>query len=81
MLPEVPPNPKSGILPPKRFSPYSFDYGNEKASGRARKILVEEMSKNRYGDGQVRRVHVHLPLHLPYAFGTMVPAHLRARSC
>lgn len=39
------------------------------------------MSKNRHGAGQVRRVHVHLPLHPPYAFGTMVLAHLRARSC
>lgn len=39
------------------------------------------MSKNRHGIGQVRRVHVHLPLHLPSAFGTMDPAHLRARSC
>src|SRR6478609_10752251 len=39
------------------------------------------MTKNRHGFGQVRRVHVHLPLHLPYALGTMEPAHLRARSC
>jgi hypothetical protein len=29
------------------------------------------MSKNRHGDGQAGRVHVHLPLHLPYALGTM----------
>jgi hypothetical protein len=40
------------------------------------------MSKNQHGSGQVRHVHVHLPLHLLYAFGTMDPApHLRARSC
>jgi anti-sigma regulatory factor (Ser/Thr protein kinase) len=30
------------------------------------------MSKKRYGKVQVRRVHVHLPLHPVYAFGTMV---------
>lgn len=39
------------------------------------------MRKNRHGAGQVRHVHVHLPLHLPYAFGTMVRAHLHALSC
>ncbi len=39
------------------------------------------MHKNQHGVGQVRRVHVHLPLHLPYAFGTMVRAHLHALSC
>lgn len=38
------------------------------------KKLVEEMSKNRHGAGQVRRVHVHLPLHPPCALGTMVLA-------
>lgn len=39
------------------------------------------MRKNQHGAGQVRRVHVHLPLHLPCAFGTMVRAHLHALSC
>lgn len=37
------------------------------------------MTKNPGGSGQDGRVHVHLPLHLPYAFGTMVPTHLHAR--
>ncbi|GHH39642.1 hypothetical protein GCM10018773_19880 [Streptomyces candidus] len=41
-----------------------------------RKWLQEEMSKKRHGVVQVRRVHVHLPLHLLYAFGTMVRAHV-----
>ncbi|GGS59006.1 hypothetical protein GCM10010221_67410 [Streptomyces parvus] len=31
-----PPNPDCRILPPKRFSPYSFDYGNGKTSGKLR---------------------------------------------
>jgi hypothetical protein len=41
---------------------------------------MEDMRVNRHGWGQVRRVHVHLPLHLMYAFGTMDPAHLRTRT-
>lgn len=35
------------------------------------------MSKNRYGNVQLRRVHVHLPLHPLIAFGTMGGAHHR----
>jgi hypothetical protein len=38
------------------------------------------MCGNRHVKVQFRHVHVHLPLHLPCAFGTMVLAHLRARS-
>ncbi len=34
------------------------------------------MGKKWHGSDQVRRVHVHLPLHLLYAFGTMVRAPL-----
>lgn len=45
------------------------------------KCVTEEMARNHHGIGQVRRVHVHLPLHLLYAFGSMALAHLRDRSC
>jgi hypothetical protein len=38
------------------------------------------MRGNRHVRGQFRHVHVHLPLHLPCAFGTMGLTHLRARS-
>lgn len=39
------------------------------------------MGKKWHGSGQVRRVHVHLPLHLLCAFGTMVRAPLLYRPC
>ncbi len=39
------------------------------------------MVDNPYRMGQGGHVHVHLPLHLPCAFGSMVVAHLRTRSC
>jgi hypothetical protein len=37
------------------------------------------MGKKHHTHTQVRHVHVHLPLHPPYAFGTMVPAYLYLR--
>lgn len=70
----VPPNPEKPDCAIKRISPYSFDYRNGKPLGRAGKWLAEETIAERPILGQFGRVHVHLPLHLLCALGTMVLA-------
>ena len=71
-------DPDCRILPLKRFAAYSFDYGKRKTWGNAEKYPGEDINE-KYDDlSQDGHVHVHLPLHLPYAFGTMGPTHLSA---